>query len=75
LRSVKDAQVVLDEFHSGKARIVGFNIQQNEVIVQSPCIISIHCSAKGRVLLESSIFVMTGKDTVKVYPASPRKGD
>jgi RHS repeat-associated protein len=74
MRNMKDAQAVLDAFHSGKATIISVDQLDNAAIVKVEGVIGIHRGKSGAIVEESSVFLIKGvaKGEASVVPINPR---
>ncbi|WP_395245514.1 polymorphic toxin type 50 domain-containing protein [Agromyces sp. MMS24-K17] len=71
LRSHKDAQQVLDEFHDGTAEVLGVKPNGN-VVIRSPTVTGINVNpGSGFANQETNVFFIKGTKSVSVVPDNP----
>ena len=72
MRSLADAQKVLDNYHSGKLEVLGTKPKNGQIIVRDPSVIGDFRTNGGKTQMESNIFVIKGQGkNVTVFPKNP----
>lgn len=74
MRSIDDAQMVLNNYNQGKLEVININKSSGQVTVRDPSVTGDWRTNGGTTTQESSIFVIKGQgESVTVFPKNPNK--